>query len=127
MEWFFDQKNKCFCIICKECRSDLIELHHIEPQKKAFNIYSGILNGIKLSAIKKELQKTAPLCKNHHRAYHQDILYESEKILYDFYVWIKHENRDWEEVDNLSFLLSGLSNEQVKFVNKFYGTEFVVE
>jgi hypothetical protein len=102
-------------------------MHHIDPSEKSFNLYSAILNGAKLSAVKRELQKTCPLCKNHHRAYHQDALYESEKILYDFYVWIKYEHKTFEEIENLSFLLSGLSNEQVKFVNEFYGTKFTAE
>jgi len=102
-------------------------MHHIDPSEKSFNLYSAILNGAKLSAVKRELQKTCPLCKNHHRAYHKNILYESEKTLYDFYVFIKYNHNEWEDLENLTFLLSGLSNEQIKFVNDFYGTKFVVE
>lgn len=117
-------KNNYFCVICEEKRADLIELHHIEPEKKAFNIYSGILNGIRLSVIKKEIQKTAPLCKNHHRALHKDLLYEAEKILYDFFVFVKYEQNSFEDIENLAFLLSGLSEDQIKFVNEFYGQNF---
>jgi hypothetical protein len=127
LEWFFAQKSLGECIICQENRPEVLEYHHIDPFFKSFSIYSAILDGAKLSAVKKEIQKCAILCSVHHKLFHKDALYESEKILYDFYVWIKYEHKTFDEIDNLSFLLSGLSNDQIKFVNEFYGTKFVVE
>lgn len=124
LDWFFKAKSHYFCIICNESRSDLLELHHIDPLEKSFNVYSAILNGVRLSAIKKEIQKTAPLCKNHHRGYHKDILYESEKVLYDLFVFIKYEHNDWEDIDNLDYLLSCLDDKQIEFVNYFYEKQF---
>jgi hypothetical protein len=124
MDWFLSQKDKCFCWICFEDRSELTEMHHIEPELKSFNIHNAIREGIRLSALKKEIKKCVTLCKNHHKAYHVDALYTDELILYNLYVFIKYEGHRFEEIDNLQYILDSLSPDQIEYVNKFYGQKF---
>ena len=124
MNWFLGQKDKCVCWVCFEDRSELIELHHIEPEKKLFNIHNAIREGIRLSVLKKEIKKCVTLCKNHHKAYHVDALYTDELILYNLYVFIKYEGHSFEEIENLQHILDSLSPDQIEYINKFYGQKF---
>lgn len=124
MDWYFTQKSLGKCIICNESRSDVLEYHHIDPSIKTFSIYSAILEGKKLSVIKKEISKCVFLCSVHHRLYHKKELYIDEKILYDFHIFIKYEHHEWDDIDNLNYLLNFLSPDQIKFVNEIYDQNF---
>ena len=124
LEWFFNQKKYCFCCVCGEDRVEVLEYNHIIPALKSFSIYSAILGGAKLSAVKKEIAKCNVLCNLHHKLHHKEALYESEKILYDFSVWVNYEHKLLNEIENLDFLLSRLNSDQIKFINELYGQNF---
>lgn len=63
-----EYKNSLSCLKCNESRNWLLDFHHIDPNKKDFQISQGERYG--WEKIKKELEKCIVLCSNCHRDFH---------------------------------------------------------
>jgi len=61
-------KDPLSCLKCGESRNHLLDFHHIDPQKKKFQISQGERYG--WEKIKKEIEKCVVLCSNCHRDFH---------------------------------------------------------
>lgn len=61
------KKDKC-CSKCGEKRWYVLDLHHLDPKEKDFNIGEATKYSIK--KIKSELEKCVFLCSNCHREFH---------------------------------------------------------
>jgi len=63
-----EYKDNCSCNKCGESRNWLLDFHHINPNKKSFQISQGETKGWK--KVKKEIEKCVVLCSNCHRDFH---------------------------------------------------------
>lgn len=63
------------CVICgyNKC-NDALDLHHLDPSKKALSFTRIIGHPTKWETIVKEAKKCVLLCANHHREYHAGFL-----------------------------------------------------
>lgn len=63
-------KNTLKCMCCDEKETCCLDFHHLDPNKKDFNIGSKSVTGITLETLKKEINKCVVLCSNCHRKVH---------------------------------------------------------
>lgn len=83
-----EYKDLLFCLKCNESRNWLLDFHHIDPNKKDFQISQG--EGYGWKKVQKELKKCIPLCSNCHRDFHYQ---EKQRgILIEEYVNLKTIN-----------------------------------
>jgi hypothetical protein len=58
------------CHVCgKILDPELIDLHHLDPKEKEYNISAG-QNSKSLKTLKKEMEKCVPVCRPCHRSIH---------------------------------------------------------
>ena len=56
------------CVKCGEKKSYMLDLHHIDPTIKSFDMSEGGFRGF--DVLKDEMRKCVILCKNHHYEFH---------------------------------------------------------
>jgi hypothetical protein len=56
------------CVVCPERRLACIDLHHLDPELKAFSVAKVTEHG--LEEVRAEIAKCVPLCANCHRLFH---------------------------------------------------------
>ena len=61
----YNYKKKHPCEVCGETDVEMLEFDHIHSKK--FDISNGVLKGVSMNLLKKELAKCVVLCSNHHR------------------------------------------------------------
>lgn len=67
-------KNESECPVCRiqgDCGCNVIEYHHIDRQTKTDTISNMVYNRAPLAVLATEIFKYMPLCRDHHRDYHQ--------------------------------------------------------
>ena len=89
LEWKRNQRQKIneykdplSCKKCGESRNHLLDFHHINPDKKLFQISQGEAHS--WPKVKKEIDKCMVLCSNCHRDFHH--LSKKTRILVEDYV-----------------------------------------
>lgn len=92
--WRKNTKNKILsvmgnkCYVCGYFRSkNALELHHLIPSEKEFNISESLKIPKKWEIIENEIKKCVLLCVNCHREVHDNILtfkIENEKIIFKY-------------------------------------------
>lgn len=63
-------KKGLVCAKCGESRTYVLDFHHNNPKKKIASISDMRDNQVSIEVIKKEIEKTTPLCANCHRELH---------------------------------------------------------
>jgi transcription elongation factor Elf1 len=74
---YTELKKKYKCIICGESESCCIDFHHLDPDKKDFDISDGFRRSSSIKRIQEEIDKCISVCKNCHAKIHNDILVPS--------------------------------------------------
>jgi len=69
-EWWKVYRTTLKCTKCNEDRFWVIDLHHLDPNEKEYNVSSMIWENHSLKKIQGEIDKCIPLCANCHRDYH---------------------------------------------------------
>ncbi len=87
--YYFEEKLKLECKRCGENHIACLEFHHLDPNKKEYEIASKIKHSFQ--KLKKEIKKCIVLCSNCHRKEHWD----SNKIKK-----IKKDIKNLEEKNN---------------------------
>lgn len=70
IEWYRKVKENSKCIVCGESHPAIIEFHHKDASTKKHSISRMVYNGMDICDIMDEMDKTIPLCKNHHAMIH---------------------------------------------------------
>ncbi len=83
LDWYRSVKSKCFCYLCGDKRSEILEYHHLQSEDKLFSISNGIKSGLSKEKIKTEMDKCICLCPSCHRSYHLAVLTPSEVKKYE--------------------------------------------
>lgn len=60
------------CVWCGEKRMPCMDLHHLNPHEKEYNI-AALVNSGTMEMVQAELKKCVPLCTNCHRVVHSII------------------------------------------------------
>ena len=68
--WYNELKSGLACVRCKENAPCCLVFHHIDPDKKNFNIAGAACMGISKPRILAEIDKCLVLCANCHRKLH---------------------------------------------------------
>ncbi|GCE27522.1 hypothetical protein KDA_30060 [Dictyobacter alpinus] len=68
---FYTQlKEQISCNQCGENHPATLQFHHLEPQKKDFNLSNAVRQGYSIETIKNEIAKCVVLCANCHAKEH---------------------------------------------------------
>jgi hypothetical protein len=73
LEWYVNYKSKLKCVNCGEDHPACLEFHHIDPNKKDFNISINIRSTYSVNKILREIEKCDILCANCHRKLHYEM------------------------------------------------------
>ena len=68
MNFIHRYKTFCGCSKCGEKKHYMLDLHHIDPTIKSFDMGAGRSRGYEV--LKNEMRKCVVLCKNHHYEFH---------------------------------------------------------
>lgn len=67
MRFVKEHKEKVGCLHCKIKDPTLLDFHHLEPEKKLYNISEMVKRGMAIDLILDEMAKCIVLCSNCHR------------------------------------------------------------
>jgi hypothetical protein len=77
---FYNQlKATLECAQCGENHPATLQFHHLDPQKKDFNLSEAVRQGYGFERIKREIAKCAVLCANCHAKLHYEWARKSKK------------------------------------------------
>lgn len=76
----FEWKSKLFCTCCGESYRRCIEFHHLDSDKKEYDI-SGMMSRYPLASILQEVSKCIVVCANCHRKIHGGIIHITDELM----------------------------------------------
>ncbi len=82
-EFYNQLKENLECTQCGESHPATLQFHHLDPQKKDFNLSESISQGYSAERIKREIAKCIVLCANCHAKVHYEWSKEEKLPLQD--------------------------------------------
>jgi hypothetical protein len=82
-EFYNQLKENLECTQCGESHPATLQFHHLDPQKKDFNLSESIRQGYSAERIKREIAKCTVLCANCHAKLHYEWAKEEKQPLQD--------------------------------------------
>lgn len=73
-KWLGEFKSRLSCKVCGESTTVCLDFHHLDREKKEFNIGFAKNWGWGIERIKREIEKCIILCANCHRKVHAGLL-----------------------------------------------------